>query len=128
MTLDDKYSDGISFDSICPNCGVGNPDDADKCIVCDKDLLETILFLEDEFYDIEVTEDEFVEYRKNFYRTRRTGKVIRYKLGEMEKLKFGYPITRFSFEYNGKKEVYALKEENYNLLKGLMKKIGKYME
>ena len=128
MTVDDEYPDGISFDSICPNCGVGNPDDADNCIVCDKDLLETILYLEDEFYDLEVTEEEFVEYRKNFYRTRRTGKVVRFKIEEMEKLEFGYPVTRFSFEYNGKKEVYALKEENYKLLKQLMKKVGKYME
>jgi hypothetical protein len=128
MALDEEYLEGTSFDRICPNCGVGNLYDAVNCMVCDKDLLETLLFIEDEFYDLEVTEDEFVEYRKNFYRTRRTGKVKRYKLVEMEELEFGHPITRFSFKYNGKKEVYALKEENYNLLKQLMKKIGKFVE
>ena len=124
MSDDEECLEGTLFNKICPECGVGNPDDADTCVVCDKDLLETLLFLEDEFYDLEVTNDEFVEYRKNFYRTRRTGKVKRYKLGEMEKLEFGHPITRFSFIYNGKKEVYALREENYNLLKDLIKKLG----
>jgi hypothetical protein len=126
MAVDEEYSDGMSFDCICPNCGVGNPVDADNCVVCDKDLVETVLFVEDEFYDIEMTGDEFVEYRKNFYRTRRTGKVKRYRLADMKKLEFGYPITRFSFEYHGRTEVYALKEENYNLLKRLMEKMGMF--
>ena len=67
-----------------------------------------------------------MEHRKNFYRTRRTGKIKRYRIAGMKKIDFGHPITRFSFEYDGKKEVYALKNENYTLLKDLMIKIGKY--
>jgi len=128
MDLDNEYNNGISFDKICPNCGVGNPDEADNCIVCDKDLEETMLFFEDEFYDIELTNDSFIEYRKNFYKTRRTGKVKIFNIDKMEKIRFGHPITRFTFNYNGKKEVYALKAENYRSLKYLMIKIGKFEE
>jgi hypothetical protein len=128
MILDNENNDGISFDKICPKCGVGNPDDADNCIVCDKDLEETVLFFEDEFYDIELTNDSFIEYRKNFYKTRRTGKVRVFSIDKMEKIRFGHPITRFTFNYNGKKEVYALKAENYRSLKYLMVKIGNFEE
>jgi hypothetical protein len=128
MILDNENNDGISFDKICPKCGVGNPDDADNCIVCDKDLEETVLFFEDEFYDIELTNDSFIEYRKNFYKTRRTGKVRVFSIDKMEKIRFGHPITRFTFNYNGKKEVYALKAENYRSLKYLMVKIGNLEE
>ncbi|MGB7969313.1 MAG: hypothetical protein WCF28_07050 [Methanobacterium sp.] len=128
MALDNEYNNGTSFDKICPKCGVGNPDEADNCIVCDKDLEETMLFFEDEFYDIELTKDSFIEYRKNFYKTRRTGKVKIFSIDKMEKIRFGHPITRFTFNYNGKKEVYALKAENYRSLKYLMIKIGKFEE
>jgi len=127
VMLDEK-SDGIYFDKICPKCGVGNPDEADNCIVCDKDLEETVLYFEDEFYDIEITNDSFIEYRKNFYKTRRTGKVKIFSIEKMEKIHFGHPITRFTFNYNGKKEVYALKTENYRALKYLMINIEKFQE
>ena len=126
MFLDDEYTVKISFNKVCPECGVGNTADAENCIVCDKDLTETVLFLEDEFYDLEITRELLVEHRKNFYRTRRTGKIKRYRIAGMKKIDFGHPITRFSFEYDGKKEVFALKNENYTLLKDLMIKIGKY--
>ena len=125
MSLDDEYFNDISFNKICPNCGVGNPEDTDNCIICDKDLNETVIFLEDEFYDIELTKTSLIEYRKNFFRTRRTGKVKKYRLDKMEKIVFGHPVTRLNFYYNGKKEVYALKEENYQSLKDVMIKIGK---
>ena len=128
MSFNDGNNLGISFDRICPSCGVGNPEDADKCIICDKDLNETVLFLEDEFYDIELTRESLIEYRKNFFRTRRTGKVKKYSLNKMENIVFGHPITRFSFVYNGKKEVYALKKENYMCLKDWMIKTGRFKE
>lgn len=128
MSMDEECNIGISFDKICPNCGVGNPEDAKNCMVCNKDLVETVLYFEDEFYDLELTKEYLIEYRKNFYRTRRTGKVKKYRIDKMEKIGFGHPITRFSFEYNGKKEVYALKKENYGCLKDLMIKIGRYSE
>ncbi len=128
MTVDEEYDSGISFDKICPNCGVGNPDDAENCIVCDKDLVETLLFIEDEFYDLEVTKELLIEYRKNFYRTRRTGKIKKFLIDKMKKLCFGHPIKRFIFEYDGKKEVYALQDKNYDSVKDLMIKMGKYSE
>ncbi len=114
-----------SFNKICPSCGIGNPENVTRCIVCDKDLEETVLFLEDEFYDLEITSELFIEYRKNFYRTRRTGKVKTYRFEKMENIVFGHPITRFSFFYNGKKEVYALNEMNYKYLHDLMVKTGR---
>ncbi len=112
----------LSFGKICPGCKIANPDNSKNCIVCDKDLLETILFIEDEFFDIEITSTEFIEYRKNYYRTRRTGKIRRFKLDKMENINFGTPIKRFSFEYNGKKEVYPLKDENYTLIMNVIQK------
>jgi ribosomal protein L40E len=124
MTTNQEFIDGTSFKRICPECGVGNPEEADNCIICDKDLSETLLFFEDEFYDMELTRELLVEYRKNFYRTRRTGKVKKYFITEIKDVKFGHPIKRFSFKYNGKKEVYAIKEDNYNSLMGLFKKMG----
>ncbi len=125
MSLDEEYPELPFFDNICPNCGVGNPENADNCLVCDNDLTKTVLFLEDEFYDLEITTDTIIEYRKNFYRTRRTGKIKKYSLDKVEKIEFGHPITRFIFEYRGEKIVYALKKENYDLLRGTMVKIGK---
>ena len=124
MTVNQEYNDGTSFNRICPDCGVGNPEEADNCIVCDKDLSETLLFFEDEFYDMELTRELLIEYRKNFYRTRRTGKVKKYFIAEIKDIKFGHPIKRFNFTYNGKKEVYALNEDNYNSLMELFKKMG----
>lgn len=106
-----------SFDKICPSCGVGNPSDALNCIVCDRDLRETVLFLEDAFFDLELTHEDLVEYKKNFYRTRRTGKVVRYHLKDMAEVEFGHPVKRFIFEYNGERVVLPLEDDNYERLK-----------
>jgi hypothetical protein len=124
MSLDENINDEITFNKICPKCGVANPDNEANCIICDKDLLETVLYLEDAFFDLEITETEFVEYRKNYYRTRRTGKVKRFKLKKMEEISLGQPIKRINFIYDGKKETYPLKDENYELLKDFMVKNG----
>jgi len=110
----DKSED---FGKICPACGIANPENENRCIMCDKDLTLTVLFLEDSFFDIELTTTEFIEYRKNYYRTRRTGKIKRFKLDKMENIEFGSPIKRFIFDYNGKREVYPLKDENFMNLK-----------
>jgi ribosomal protein L40E len=48
MIMDNENND-VSVDKICPKCGVGNPDNVDNCIVCDKDLEETVLFLKMNF-------------------------------------------------------------------------------
>lgn len=106
-----------SFDKICPSCGVGNPSDASNCIVCDRNLSETVLFLEDAFFDLELTQDELVEYKKNFYRTRRTGKVVRYPLNDMAEVEFGNPVKRFIFEYHDERVVLPLEDDNYERLK-----------
>lgn len=111
-----------TFHKICPNCKLANPANTENCIMCDKDLTQTVLFIEDSFFDIEITSTEFIEYRKNYYRTRRTGKVKRFKLDKMKNIRFGYPIKRFIFEYNGKKEVYPLKDVNYDLMKEILEK------
>ena len=113
-----------SFNKICPSCGVGNPSDASNCIVCDRDLSETVLFLEDAFFDLELTQDELVEYRKNFYRTRRTGKVVRHTSKDMEEVKFGHPVKRFIFKYHGERVVLPLEEVNYERLKEALESLG----
>ena len=119
-----KESYKTSFEKICPSCGVGNPSDASNCIVCDRDLSETVLFLEDAFFDLELTQDEVVEYRKNFYRTRRTGKVMRYTLKDMDDVEFGHPVKRFIFEYHGERVVLPLEEGNYERLKETLEALG----
>lgn len=113
----EETDDSADFGKICPACGIANPEEFNRCMMCDKDLTLTVLFIEDEFFDIELTTTEFIEYRKNYYRTRRTGKIKRFKLDKMENINFGSPIKRFSFDYDGKREVYPLKDENYMLLK-----------
>ena len=115
--MSEETHNSEDFGKICPACGLANPENFNRCIMCDKDLTLTVLFFEDAFFDIELTTTEFIEYRKNYYRTRRTGKIKRFKLDKMENIEFGNPIKRFSFDYNGKREVYPLKDENYMLLK-----------
>lgn len=125
MQFDDEDVDVRSFNKICPECGVGNPEESEICMVCERDLSKTVLFFEDEFYDIEVTSELFIEYRKNFYRTRRTGKVKKFRLENMENIEFGHPIKRFIFKYEDNKEVYALTDDNYKVLKEFMVKTGR---
>lgn len=110
-----------SFDLICPECGVGNPNGAKNCLVCDKNLEDTICFMEDDFFDLEVTRDCLVEYRKNFWGTRRTGKINKYLWDKIEDVEFGSPVNRFIFKYEGRRVVIPLRDENMMLVKKLFK-------
>ncbi|MBI5680805.1 MAG: hypothetical protein HZC47_07935 [Methanobacterium sp.] len=112
------------FSLICPECGVGNPKDAENCLVCDKDLKNTVMFLEDDSFDIEITNEYLIEYRKKFWGTDRTGKVTKYELSKIEKVEFGEPISRFIFYYNEKRVVFPLKEENMGKIKNYFLKKG----
>lgn len=116
----------VPFDVICPECGVGNPRGSKSCLVCDKNLENTLHFLEDDFFDLEVTPDCLLEYRKNFWGTRRTGKINRYHWDEMGEVEFGEPINRFKFKYRGKKVVIPLREENMEIIKKLYKEYDDY--
>lgn len=111
----------INYNLICPECGVGNPENAEYCLVCERTLLDTLLFLEDDFFDLEVTKDYLIEYRKSFWGTSRTGKVNKYLLKDMSDLKFESNITRFRFIYDGKNHVLPLKRENMDLLMKILK-------
>lgn len=117
MDFDEENNLSEIFILICPNCGVGNPENSDYCIFCDKDLKETILFLEDDSFDLEITEEFLVEYRKKFWGKERTGKVNKYKLSEIENIHIGSPVSRFIFKYKGKRIVFPLKEENLEKIK-----------
>jgi len=108
------------FSLICPECGVGNPPQAENCLVCDRDLEKTVAFLEDDSFDLEVTLDCLIEYRKNFWGTNRTGKVNYYQRDKMENLEFGSEISRFKFDYEGERKVIAFRKENLEKLKGLL--------
>lgn len=107
----------ISFDLICPECGVGNPEGAKNCLVCEKNLEDTVAFMEDDFFDLEITSDCLLEYRKNFWGTRRTGKINKYRLKKMKDIEFGSPINRFKFVYGDKKVVIPLRNENMEILR-----------
>ena len=99
------------FDLICPECGVANLKETKNCLVCGKNLENTVLFLEDDSFDLEITKDVLIEYRKTFWGNRRTGKVNKYNLNEIKDIEFG-PSSRLIFLYNGKRIVLPLKEEN----------------
>jgi hypothetical protein len=117
ITMSYDTDDGEDFGRLCPACGIANPQEYQRCMMCDKDLTLTVLFIEDDFFDMELTKTELIEYRKNYFRTRRTGKIQHFQLDKMEDIDFESPVKRLSFNYNGKREVYPLKDENYRLLK-----------
>jgi hypothetical protein len=110
----------VNFSLICPECGVGNSPQALNCLVCDRDLEKTLAFLEDDSFDLEVTIECLVEYRKNFWGTNRTGKVNQYQRDRMENLEFGEEISRFKFDYEGQRKVLAFRKENLEKLKALI--------
>ncbi|MCK9150680.1 zinc ribbon domain-containing protein [Methanobacterium alcaliphilum] len=111
----------MDYTLICPECGVGNPENAEFCLVCEKNFQDTLLFFQDDFFDLEITKDHLVEYRKNFWGTSRTGKVIKYLLSDMRELEFESKITRFKFNYNGKKHVLPIRKENMEQLIKILK-------
>lgn len=115
----------VTFTLICPECGVANPDDSMSCMVCDRDLTNIVLFLEDDSFDLELTSEHLIEYRKNFWGTDRTGKVIKYSLCEISNIEYGSPITRFKFDFNGERKVIPLRKENMEILKDVLPKIIK---
>ncbi|HTX61058.1 MAG TPA: hypothetical protein VMC48_02010 [Methanobacterium sp.] len=115
--MEDETDVFVSFDLICPECGVGNPRGIKNCVVCDKDLTDTVLFMEDDSFDLEVTREYLLEYRKNFWGTRRTGKTNKYSWDKMEDMEFEEPITRFKFIYEGKQVVIPLRKENMEEMK-----------
>lgn len=119
MSSNEKIIGDFSF--ICPECGIGNPKDAENCLMCDKDLKNTITFIEDDSYDLEITKDSIILYKKKFWGAERTGKIIQYYLNKMEKIEFGSPISRFIFVYEGKRITFPLREENINILKSFFK-------
>ena len=104
------------FDLICPECGVGNLKGVENCIMCGKNIEDTVAFLEDDSFDLEITKDAILEYKKTFWGDSRTGKVNRYNLNEIENVEFG-PSSRLIFSYNGKRIVFPLREENLEKLK-----------
>lgn len=119
----DEEESVISFNQICPECGVGNPENAKNCVFCDKDLEAVVLFLEDDFFDLEINHDTLIEYRKKFWGDERTGKVNKYYLEKMENIEYGKPVSRFIFTYNQERIVIPLKRENLEKLERILNKI-----
>ena len=111
----------ISSDKKCPkgSDNIVNSTDSSKCD-------GTVLYMEDQFFDIEVTSNKFIAYEKKNNGTRRTGKVKEYDINSMENIHFEYPVSIVNFDYHGKKAVYSFNEKNYNSLKDLMIKMGFY--
>ena len=87
---------------------------------------KTLLYIEDQFFDIEITKNKFIAYEKKNSGTKRTGKVKEYNIDVMENIHFEYPVTIVNFDYQGKKAVYSFNPKNYNALKDLMTKMGLY--
>jgi len=70
-------------------------------------------FMEDDPFDLEVTRDFLIEYRKNFWGTRRTGKIEKYSWDKMEDVHFGFPVNRFIFNYQDRRGGPAFKRRKY---------------
>jgi hypothetical protein len=121
MNFEESNSVIGDFSLICPDCGVGNPKDAENCLICDRDLKNIIAFLEDDPYDLEITRDSLIEYKKNFWGDERTGKIKTYYFDKMEKIEFGSPISRLIFDYEGKRVVLPLREGNMEIIKEFFK-------
>jgi hypothetical protein len=120
MSTDNNNTE-ISSNKTCPE-GLDNTENSTDTAECDKILL----YIEDQFFDVEITEDKFIAYEKKNSGTRRTGKVKEYNIDSMENIHFEYPVTIVNFDYQNKKAVYSFNEKNYNSLKELMIKIGLY--
>ena len=99
-----------------------NTENSETNAVSDKNLL----YIEDQFFDIEITKNKFIAYEKKNSGTKRTGKVKEYNMDAMENIHFEYPVTIVNFDYQGKKAVYSFNPKNYNSLKDLMIKMGWY--
>jgi hypothetical protein len=63
-----------------------------------------------------------VEYRKNFWGTNRTGKIVKYQLDKIKDMEFGSPVKRFIFIYEDKRIVIPLRDENMEVLRDFFKK------
>ena len=109
------------FDLICPECGVGNLKGSTNCLVCDRNLKDIIVFFEEDSFDLEITKDSIIEYRKSFWEGKRTGKINNYSLDKIENVEFGSSVSRFIFIYEGKRVVLPLKEENMGKIKEILK-------
>lgn len=120
MENDKKSQIEDKFTLICPECGVGNLKGTQNCIVCDRDLQNTIAFLENDSFDLEITKDSIIEYRKTFWGNNRTGKVNKYALTKMENIEFGTPVSRLIFIYGGKRVVLPLREGNLEKIKEVL--------
>lgn len=79
--------------------GVGNPEGAKFCLVCDGDLTKTVASMEGGSFDLDVTKRFLIEYRKNFWGVHRTGAIVKYRWDEMEQVEFGSPVNRLIFIY-----------------------------
>jgi hypothetical protein len=99
-----------------------NTENSETNAVSDKNLL----YIEDQFFDIEITKNKFIAYEKKNSGTKRTGQVKEYDIDAIENIHFEYPVTIVNFDYNGKKAVYSFNPKNYNSLKDLMIKMGWY--
>ena len=121
MELDKETEIKSQFDLICPECGTGNLKGTENCILCDKNFKDTIAFLEDDSFDLEITKECIIEYRKNFWGDNRTGKVNKYLVKKIKNIEFGTSISRFIFIYGEKRIVLPLQEKNMDILKEILK-------
>jgi hypothetical protein len=111
----------IFSNKTCPE-SLDNTENSTTNTECDN----TLLYIEDQFFDIEITKNKFIAYEKKNSGTKRTGKVKEYNMDAMENIHFEYPVTIVNFDYQGKKAVYSFNPKNYNALKDLMIKMGFY--
>lgn len=112
-----------SFTQICPECGMSNLEDASVCMMCGKNLEDTLLYLEEDRYDLELTPEYLIEYRKKFWGQERSGKIKKFKISSIECYKMGSPISRFIFIYKGKREVLPMEKNNLDRLLNILKDI-----
>ncbi len=116
-----KNNDKKHPNKTCPE-DMGNTENSTYHPENDK----TLLSLEDQFFDIEITKNRFTAYEKKNSGNKRNGKFKEYNMKDIENFHFGYPVLIASFQYHDKRAVFSFNEKNYNALKDLMIKMGYY--
>lgn len=126
----------INRSIICPDCGAENDKNMEYCINCGKDLKNTLFYACGDISiinasDIEITNDQLIEYKKGIFGKKRSGKTNEFNLSEMGDIvindrmmrlcsPFPFPYISLEFDYGKyRKSVYIPEDYVYGLIETL---------
>lgn len=126
----------INRNIICPECGAESDKNIRYCINCRKDLQNTLFYTCGDVSiinasDIEITNDQLIEYKKGIFGKKRSGKTNEFNLNEMGNIlvndrmmrlcsPFPFPYISLEFDYGERRErVYIPEKYIDNLIETL---------